>query len=58
MLLLKKNIIKKRQRDKNVIKLNTSKNNSSEYKVKAICDIAVYIRKLAGHLIDVYYLVF
>ena len=58
MLLLKKNIIKKKQIDKNdIIKLDIDNNNSRKYKVKAIYNSAVYIKKLAGHLLGLYYLV-
>ena len=61
MLLLEKDIIKKRQVDKNAIelaKLDVGNNENNKYKVKAICNSAIYARELAGHLLEFYYLFF
>ena len=57
--LLKRIITKKKQVDKNdAIKLDAHDNESGEYKIKAIFDSAVYIKKSTGHLPGLYYLVF
>ena len=59
MSLLEQDTTKKGRVDENATKLaelNTVE-NSSEYKVKAICDSAVYGKKLASHLLGLYYLV-
>ena len=59
MLLLEQNTIKKRQIDENATKLDISKNNSGEYKIKVISNNAVYIRESkSSHLLELYYLVF
>lgn len=58
VLLLKQDITKMRQIDKNAIKLDANGNNK-EYKVKAIWDSAVYLNKLAkDHLLKFYCLIF
>ena len=44
MLLLEQNITKKKQIDKNKIKFHNS-NDSGIYKIKAICNSAIYIKK-------------
>ena len=50
MLLLEQGITRKKQADKNnVTKLDVG-NNSGKYKVKAICNSAIYIKQSAGHL--------
>ena len=46
------------QMKKNIIKLNTGNNNNEEYKVEIICENTVYVKKLAGHLSKLYYLIF
>ena len=43
---------------KNAMKLNTNDDDSSEYKIKAIYNSTVYAKKLASHLLRLYYLVF
>ena len=58
MSLLEKNTIRKERVDKNITELDVG-NNSSEYKVKPICNSAVYIKELeSSHLPRLYYLVF
>ena len=61
MSLLKQNTTKKEQVDKNVIelaKLDPNDNKSDEYKMKAIYNNAVYIKKSkSGYLSKLYYLV-
>lgn len=49
---------RKRWVDKNIIELEVGNNDGGEYKVEAIYDSAVYIRELAGYLLEFYYLVF
>lgn len=57
MLLLKQNITRKGQIDKNAIKLDTS-NDNKKYKVKAIYNKVIYAKKLKSkHLSGLYYLV-
>ena len=46
MLLLEQNNITKSWQDKNRQKLNIDDNDDKEYKVKAICNSAVYRREL------------
>ena len=59
MSLLEQDTIRKKWVNKdNPIELDIGNNESGEYKVKAICDSAVYARKSAGHLLELYYLVF
>ena len=60
MLLLEQDITKKRRVNKNnVTKWNVGSNEGNKYKLKAICDSAVYARELkSGHLPGLYYLVF
>ena len=55
--LLKQDTTKKGQVDNNATELDVS-NNSGEYKIEAICDSAVQARESAGHLLELYYLVF
>ena len=57
MSLLKKVTTRMKRMNKNVTELDASK-NSSEYKIKANWDSVVYIRELAIHLSELYYLVF
>ena len=57
MLLLERNTTKKRQVDENATELDTNDNNSGKYKVKAICDNAVYAKESIGYLPKLYYLV-
>ena len=58
MLLLKQDTIRKRQVDNNTTKLEIGNDKSGKYKVRAICDSAVYARKLEGYLLGLYYLIF
>ena len=44
--------------DENVTELDAGDDESREYKMEAICNSAVYTRKSAGHLPELYYLVF
>ena len=57
MSLLKKDIIKKEQIDKNPINLDNN-NKNEEFKVKAIYKNTVYVRKSSGYLLELYHLVF
>ena len=58
ILLLEKDIIKKKCIDENMIKLDAGNKNSKEYKVKTIWDSAVYAKKLkSSQLPGFYYLV-
>ena len=57
MLLLEQDITRKEWVDENGTKLDAGDNKGNKYKVKAICDSAVYARELAGHLPGLYYLV-
>lgn len=57
ILLLEQNISKKMQINKNITELNTSDNKSKKYKIKTICDNKIYAKKLADHLLKLYYLV-
>ena len=54
--MLEQNITKK-GRVKKILKLDTSNNNSKKYKLEAIWDSAVYIKKSeSGYLLGFYYL--
>ena len=57
--LLEQDTTRKRQVDENATKLDAGDNNSGKYKMKSICNSAVYakVSKL-GHLSGLYYLVF
>ena len=56
MLLLKKDITKKRQVDKKITKLNL--NNNKKYKIKVIWNSVIYTKKsVLSHLPELYYLV-
>ena len=58
MSLLKQDTTRKGQVDENGMELDAGENDSGEYKVEAICDSAVYTRKLeSDHLLELYYLV-
>ena len=60
MVLLEQDTTRKRQVDKNatkLAKLDVSNNEGGKYKVKAICNNAVYKKKSAGHLSRLHYLV-
>ena len=58
LLLLEKDNTKKERVDKNITKLDVGDNNSVKYKVEAIWDSVVYVRKLkSSHLPDFYYLI-
>ena len=57
MSLLQQNTTKKKWVDEKVIELDFEADNSKMYKVKAIWDSVVYVRKLEGHLPELYYLV-
>ena len=59
MLLLKQDIIKKRQVDKVIsqMEFDNNEDENREYKVKVICNSTIYIRKLESYLPDLYYLV-
>ena len=41
-----------------LVKLDVGNNKSSKYKVKKICDNAVYTRNSMGYLSELYYLIF
>ena len=43
--------------DENATELDAGNNEGGEYKVKAICDSAIYARESTGHLPRLYYLV-
>lgn len=44
--------------DKNITQINFDIGKNEEYKVEAICDSTVYIKKLkSGHLLEFYYAV-
>ena len=60
MSLLEQNTIKKGRVDENnVAKLDTSNNDNSKYKVKAIYNSTVYTKKSkSDYLLELYYLVF
>ena len=59
MLLLKQDTIRKKQVNKNITKLDADNNDNKKYKVKAIYNSIVYIKKLkSSHLLDLYYLLF
>ena len=45
MALVEQDITKKEQVDKNAIKLDVGNDNNGEYKMKAICNNVVYIKK-------------
>lgn len=55
MLLLEQNTIKIRRIDDNTIELEAD--NSKKYKVDAILNIVIYGKKLAGQLLELYYLI-
>ena len=55
--MLKQNITRKALIDKNAIKLNVGK-DSNEYKVEAIKNSMVYIKKLVGNPSKLNYLIF
>ena len=57
ILLLEQDITKKRQIDKNATELDAG-NDSKKYKIEAIYKSAIYARKSAGHLLELYHLVF
>lgn len=58
MLLLEQDTTKKGQIDKTVIEFKAG-NNKKEYELKKIWDSPIYAKKLiAGHLLDLYYLIF
>ena len=57
LLFLKQNIIKKKQVDINAIELVAS-NDKKKYKVKAICNNAIYIRESVDYLLELYYIIF
>ena len=58
MLLLEQNTTRKRRVDENnATKLDAGSNEGGKYKVKAIYNSAVYIKKSSGHLPGLYYLV-
>ena len=56
VILLKQNTTQKKQ-VKKVIKLSVSNKDSKKYKIEAIWDNAVYVRKSKGHLLGFYYIV-
>ena len=61
MSLLEQNTTRKGQVDKNTTKLaelDVSHHKGGEYKVKAICNSAVYAKESADYLPRLYYLVF
>lgn len=58
MLLLKKDITKKKQIDK-MLEIEVEVGNNINYKLKTIWNGVVYARKLViGHLLNFYYLIF
>ena len=44
--------------ENNVTKFDVGDNDSGKYKLKAICNSTIYIKKLADYLPELYYLVF
>ena len=59
MSLLEQNTNRKRQVNKNnITKLDAGNNEGNKYKMKAICNSAVYIKESTGYLLRLYYLVF
>lgn len=56
MLLLQNNIIRNKQVDKKTFRLEFD-SKSKKYKVKTICNSAVYTSKSEAHLPGLYYLV-
>lgn len=59
MLLLEQNTTRKEQVDENTTELDTGKDESRKYKVKAIYNSMVYTKDLElGHLPELYHLVF
>ena len=61
MLLLEQNIIKKRWVDENIMKLaklDIDNNERSKYKIKAISNSTIYIKKSTNYLLKLCYLVF
>ena len=57
MSLLKQDTIRKRWVDEDAMELDTGDNKGGEYKMEAICNITVYMKKLVGYLPGLYYLV-
>ncbi len=58
ILLLEQDITRKGQVDKTMSRLEFKSNSDSEeYKVKVICNNAVYLRELKDHLSSLYYLI-
>lgn len=56
--MLEQNTTKKRQIDENLTNLDVGNNNNRKYKVKAICNNAIYAKELkSGHPPKFYYLV-
>ena len=55
MLLLEEDTTKKEQVDKNMTKFEAG--NSENYKLEVIWDSAVYVNKIKGYLLGLYYLV-
>ena len=57
MSLLEQDTTRKVRVDENDIIELDANNNSGKYKVEAICNSTVYVRRSAGHLPGLYYLV-
>ena len=55
--LLEQNTIKNERVDENVTKLEFDAGDKEKYKVKAIRDSAIYVKKSEGHLPSFYYVV-
>ena len=54
--MLEQDTTRKAQIDNNAMKQDVD-NDRNKYKIEAICNNAIYARKLAGHLPGLYYLV-
>ena len=57
MSLLKQGTNRKERVDKKLTELKFEAGNREEYRVEAICDSAIYIKKVEGHLSGLYYLI-
>ena len=55
--LLEQETTRKGQINKDVIELDAGNNENRKYKVKAICDSAVYARESKGYLPELYYFI-
>ena len=59
MLLLKQNTTKKRRMDKEIRQndFDISNSNGKRYKIRAICDSAIFVRWSEDYLLELYYLI-